>query len=224
MGDISKQELVGLIDYSALSADTTAEKVNKVCDDAILYGFHSVCINPCYVETARRSLEGSEVKVAAVLAYPLGATLSNVKAFEAIEYVNKGADELDMVMNIGAFKSGDLDLVERDIKSVVDAARGANAKTIIKVIIETGLLTGDEIIQASKLVKEAGADFVKSGTGWGKGATIGDVMLMRNAVGEGFGVKAAGGITTLKQCVDLVNAGANRIGTSSGLGIMREFE
>ncbi|MEE9593980.1 MAG: deoxyribose-phosphate aldolase [Candidatus Hydrothermarchaeales archaeon] len=224
MGDISKKELAGLIDYSALSADTTAEKVNKVCDDAILYGFHSVCINPCYIETARRSLEGSEVKVVAVLAYPLGATLSKVKAFEAIEYVNKGADELDMVMNIGAFKSGDLDLVKRDIRSVVDTARGANAKTVIKVIIETGLLTEDEIIQASKLVKEAGADFVKSGTGWGKGATIGDVMLMRNAVGDGFGVKAAGGITTLKQCVDLVNAGANRIGTSSGLTIMGEFE
>jgi len=224
MADLSKKELAGMIDYSALRADTTAEKVRDVCRDAILYGFHSVCINPCYIGPAKKSLEGSTVKVAAVLAYPLGATLPEVKAFEAKEYVNTGADELDMVMNIGAFKSGDLDLVKNDIESVVSAAKDASSDTLIKVIIETGLLSEEEIVNASSLVKESGADFVKSGTGWDKGATVHDVKLMRGAVGEPFGVKAAGGITTLSQCAELVDAGANRIGTSSGPAIMGEFE
>ncbi|MFQ5815626.1 MAG: deoxyribose-phosphate aldolase [Candidatus Hydrothermarchaeaceae archaeon] len=222
MDGFTKKDLAGMMDYSLLHAGATAEYVVKACDEAKKYGFHSVCINPSYIEIAKRSLEDSGVKVTAVLAYPLGATLPEVKAFEALEYVNRGADELDMVMDIGAFKSGDLELVEKEIKWVVEAGLSL-PRTVTKVIIETGLLTEDEIVTASKLVKKAGADFVKSGTGWGKGTSVRDVTLMRKAVGARFGVKAAGGIKTLKQTMDLVNAGANRIGTSSAVEIMKEF-
>jgi deoxyribose-phosphate aldolase len=216
---LSKKDIASIIDYSILQADATSGDVVKACGEAKKYGFNSVCINPNHIETAKRSLKGSGVKVTSVLAYPLGATLPEVKAFEAMEYVNRGADELDMVMNIGAFKSGDLELVEREIRWVVKAALSI-PRTITKVIIETGLLTEDEIVEASKLVKKAGADFVKSGTGWGKDATVRDITLMRRAVGKEFGVKAAGGIKTYKQAVELVDAGANRIGTSSAVELM----
>lgn len=223
MSRLNRKELAGMIDYSVLHADATGREVEDACAEAKKYGFNSVCINPTFIEIAKKSLAGSGVRVTSVLAYPLGATLPEVKAFEAMEYVTKGADELDMVMNIGTFKSGDLELAEKDIRWVVEAASKTRAGTIVKVIIETGLLSEGEIVRASKLVKKAGADFVKSGTGWGKGATVQDVKLIRKTVGKKFGVKAAGGIKTLKQARELVSAGANRIGTSSAASIMEEF-
>ncbi len=219
----TRKTLAGMIDYSVLHAHATVREVERACVEAREYGFNSVCINPTYIENAKKSLAGSGVRVTSVLAYPLGATLPEVKAFEAMEYVTKGADELDMVMNIGAFKSGELGLVEKDIMWVVDAARRTRAGTVVKVIIETGLLNENEIAKASKLVKRAGADFVKSGTGWGTGASVRDVRLIRRAVGKRFGVKAAGGIRTLRQTRDLIKAGANRIGTSSAVAIMKEL-
>lgn len=224
MGRLTQKKLVGMIDYSVLHPDATVADVEEACFEAKKYGFNSVCINPIHIEAARKALAGSGVRVTSVLAYPLGATLPEVKAFEAMEYVTRGADELDMVMNISAFKSGALDLVEKDIKWVVEAAAKTKAGTAVKVIIETGLLNPREIVAASRLVKKAGADFVKSGTGWGKGATVRDVRLIRKTVGKRFGVKAAGGIKTLRQAADLIKAGANRIGTSSAVEIMREFE
>ncbi len=217
---ISREQLAGMIDYSLLRAEATADQVKAICGEAKKYGFNSVCINPIYTKLARSALGESEVRVTAVLAYPLGATLPVVKAFEAMEYVSAGADELDMVMNIGAFKAGDYDLVEKEIGWVVDAAKLTREGTVVKVIIETGLLSDKEIPVASKLVKKAGADFVKSGTGWGKGATVEDIRIIRTAVGKRFGVKAAGGITTAKQALALIAAGANRIGTSSAVKIV----
>ncbi len=220
---MSRERLAGMIDYSLLRANATAGEIKRICAEAKKYGFNSVCINPDYIRLAKAELAGSDVGVTAVLAYPLGATLPVVKAFEAMEYVSAGADELDMVMNIGAFKSGDYKLVEKEIGWVADVAKRTKEDTVVKVIIETGFLKDNEIAIASKMVKKAGADFVKSGTGWGKGATAKDIKLIRKAVGKKFGVKAAGGIATAKQALELMAAGANRIGTSSAVKIMEEF-
>ena len=218
---LDKKRLARLIDHTLLRADATRDDIKRLCHEAKKFGFWSVCVNPTYVRLATEVLRGTEVKVCSVVGFPLGASVSEVKAFEAENAVKDGAREIDMVINIGALKSGDHELVKGDIQEVVDRAKGLEKGTIVKAIIEAGLLTQNEKMLACKLVKEAGAAFVKTSTGFnGSGATINDVRLIRAVVGPSFGVKAAGGIKTYRDAVSLIEAGANRIGTSSGVLII----
>jgi len=185
------------------------------------YDFASVCVNPTWVKHAKTGLEGSDVKVCTVVGFPLGATTSAVKAFETKEAVQNGADEIDMVINVGALKSGNLDLVESDIRAVVEAANG----TLVKVILETCLLTDEEKVKACQLAQKAGADFVKTSTGFSTGgATVEDVALMRKTVGPDMGVKASGGARSYEDALAFIEAGATRIGTSAGVAIMKGEE
>jgi deoxyribose-phosphate aldolase len=193
--------------------------VEELCDEAKSYGVYSVCVNSAWVPFAVNALRGTVVKVCSTVGFPLGASLSAVKAFEAQTVVGLGAAEVDMVMNIGALKSQDVSTVHDDIRQVVKACKGAP----VKVIIETGYLRDGEKVQACMLAREAGAAFVKTSAGFGSGgATLADVALMRKTVGERFGVKAAGGIRTFKDCIAMIDAGANRIGTSSAIQILKE--
>ena len=219
---ITKEQLVKLIDHTLLKPNATKDDITILCEEAKKYGFWSVCVNPTYVSLATKILGGSNVKVCSVVGFPLGANIPQVKAFEAERAITDGASEIDMVMNIGALKSRDYELVERDIRKVVERAK-ARKETIVKVIIETGLLTEDEKVLACGFVKEAGADFVKTSTGLNSsGATPHDVKLIRNTVGPNFGVKASGGIRSYRDAIKLVEAGANRLGTSSGVVIIAE--
>ena len=219
---ITKRELAKLIDYTLLKPDATRDDIVRFCEEAKEYSFWSVCVNPYYVSLASEILKNSDIKVCSVVGFPLGANASEVKTYEAEKAVNDGASEVDMVMNIGALKSGDYELVKRDIRKVVERVKSQKG-TIVKVIIETGLLTNDEKTLACKLVKEAGADFVKTSTGFNThGATVHDVRLIRKTVGAHFGVKASGGIKTYEDAVKLIRAGATRIGTSSGVTIIGE--
>ena len=207
------------IDHTLLKPDTTVEDIKKICEEAKEYTFFSVCINPSYVKLSKELLDGSDTKVCTVIGFPLGATTSEVKSFETKDAINNGADEVDMVINIGALKSGDYDLVKEDIQAVVDAADG---QALVKVIIESALLTSDEIMTASKLSKEAGADFVKTSTGFnGGGATEEAVALMRMTVGEDLGVKASGGIRSREDALKMIEKGATRLGASSGVKIIQ---
>lgn len=218
---LDKKRLARLIDHTLLRADATRDDIKRLCYEAKKFGFWSVCVNPTYVRLATEILRRTEVKVCSVVGFPLGASVSEVKAFEAENAVKDGAREIDMVVNIGALKSGDHELVKGDIQEVVDRAKGLEKGTIVKAIIEAGLLTQNEKMLTCKLVKEAGADFVKTSTGFnGSGATINDVRLIRAVVGPSFGVKAAGGIKTYRDAVSLIEAGANRIGTSLGVLII----
>ena len=204
-----------LIDYTILKADTTREGVQKVLDEALQHDYASVCINPYWVPLAADVLKNSDVKVCTVIGFPLGANTTNTKVFETKDAIANGAEEVDMVINIGELKAGQYDIVQKDIKAVVEAAKG---KALVKVIIEICLLTKEEIEIVSKIVKEAGADFIKTSTGFSTGgATVEDVALMRKHVGEQVGVKASGGVRTKEQIEAMVEAGANRIGTSNGL-------
>lgn len=212
-------KLERFIDHTLLKPDTTVEDIKKICEEAIEYNFFSVCINPSYVKLSKELLDGSETKVCTVIGFPLGATTSEVKSYETKDAINNGADEVDMVINIGALKSGDYDLVKEDIQAVVDAADG---QALVKVIIESALLTSDEIVTASKLSKEAGADFVKTSTGFnGGGATEEAVALMRMTVGEDLGVKASGGIRSREDALKMIEKGATRLGASSGVKIIQ---
>jgi deoxyribose-phosphate aldolase len=212
-------ELAKFIDHTILKPEATAEDIERLCREAKEYGFAAVCINPHYVRSAAKFIEGSELKVCGVVGFPLGATSTSAKGYEAQEQVYSGAQELDMVMNIGALKDKRYEVVRDDIQLVVRSAQGA----LVKVIIETCLLTDDEKITAARIVQEAGAQFVKTSTGFNKaGATVEDVKLLRRAVGDSFGVKASGGIRDLKTTEALITAGANRIGTSSGVAIIEE--
>ncbi|TWT26190.1 deoxyribose-phosphate aldolase [Planomicrobium sp. CPCC 101110] len=211
--------IASYIDHTLLKAETTQEQIIQLCKEADQYKFASVCVNPAWVETAAAELQESTVKVCTVIGFPLGASTAETKAFETADAISKGADEIDMVINIGALKSGNSDLVKKDIQAVVDAARG---KAIVKVIIETALLTDDEKVKASQLSKEAGADFVKTSTGFSTGgATVEDVKLMRETVGAELGVKASGGVRSLEDVQAMIEAGASRIGASSGVQIMQ---
>ena len=212
-------KLESFIDHTLLKPDTTVEDIKKICEEAKEYNFFSVCINPSYVKLSKELLDGSDTKVCTVIGFPLGATTSEVKSFETKDAINNGADEVDMVINIGALKSGDYDLVKEDIQAVVDAADG---QALVKVIIESALLTSDEIMTASKLSKEAGADFVKTSTGFnGGGATEEAVALMRMTVGEDIGVKASGGIRSREDALKMIEKGATRLGASSGVKIIQ---
>ena len=210
-----------IIDHTLLKPEATRDQIVQLCREAREYGFAAVCVNPSYVKLAAELLRGSSVKVCSVVGFPLGATLPEVKAYEARRAIEEGAAEIDMVINIGALKSGDLELVKRDIASVVDVchARGA----LCKVIIEAALLTDEEKVLACQLAKAAGADYVKTSTGFGPGgATVQDVALMRRTVGPEMGVKAAGGIRSYEAAKSMVEAGATRIGASAGVKIVRE--
>lgn len=214
------QQLAKLIDQSLLKPDVTKKDVMAFCKKAEEYGFWSVCINPIYVALAARLLRETAVKVTSVVGFPLGASVSEVKALEAEKAVKDGANEIDVVMNIGAFKSQEFDLVKKDISMVVKRVKSLK-DIIVKVIIETGLLTDYEKIVACQIVKESGADYVKTSTGFnGPGATVEDIKLIRKSVGGDFGIKASGGIRTRKDMIKMVEAGANRIGTSSGVEII----
>lgn len=219
MLDISREQLAKVIDSTLVSATATRSDVEKLCMEAVQYGFGCVVVNPVYVKLAASLLEGTNVKVCSTVSFPYGVALPEVKALEAIKAVEDGACELDMVVNLGALKSGDYELVRRDIRAVVDVKR-LFEDVIVKVIIETPLLTIEEKITACKIVKEAGADFVKTSTGLFGGATVEDVRLMRQVVGKDLGVKAAGGIRTYADAVAMIKAGANRIGTSTAKAII----
>ena len=207
-----------LIDHTLLKSDASAEQIKKICAEARQYGFMSVCVNPARVELVHKELEGSGVKTCCVIGFPLGATLSSVKAFEAQEAIKLGSEEVDMVINIGAVKDGNWELVESDICAVVEAASG---KALVKVIIETCLLTDEEKIKACECAMRAKADFVKTSTGFSTaGATEHDVKLMRNVVGDSMGVKASGGVRTPEDAEKFIAAGASRLGTSNGVKLL----
>lgn len=206
--------LASLIDHTMLKADATTDIIKKYCKEAREYGFASVCVNTCQVPLAAEELKGSEVGVCCVVGFPLGAMLSKAKAYEAMEAVNAGATEVDMVIDIGALKDQNYDLVRDDIKGVVDASQGR----VVKVILETCLLTKEEIVKVCELSVEAGADFVKTSTGFStNGAVVEDVALMKQTVGTRAKVKASGGIRTREEALAMIEAGADRIGAGNGI-------
>jgi deoxyribose-phosphate aldolase len=214
------QDFARIVDHTQLRPEATVDQIVRLCEEAREFSFGSVMVNPCYVALAASKLRGSNVKIGAVVGFPLGATLTNVKVFEAGEAMRLGATEIDMVMNIGALKSGDRELVQSDIRAVAEIVHAHHA--LLKVILETVLLTNDEKILACEISEKAGADFVKTSTGFlGGVATVEDVALMRRAVT--IGVKASGGIRTAADARKMVEAGANRLGTSSGVNIIHEL-
>lgn len=215
---MNNKELAKMIDHTLLKPEAKEEDVKKLCEEALEYNFASVCVNPTYVPIASEMLKGSDVKVCTVIGFPLGANSSQTKAFESGDAIKNGAEEVDMVINIGAVKSGQWEKVENDIKAVVESAKD---KALVKVILETCLLTDDEKVKACECSVKAGADFVKTSTGFSKsGATIEDVKLMRQTVGKGLGVKASGGVRDREGALSMIEAGATRIGASSGIKIV----
>ncbi|WP_077327060.1 deoxyribose-phosphate aldolase [Virgibacillus siamensis] len=211
-------DLATYIDHTQLKPETTEEKIKQIVSEAKTHGFASVCVNPYWVSYCHKHLNGTDVKVCTVIGFPLGATTTKVKEFETKQAIQDGASEVDMVINVGALKSGDDQTVLHDIRAVVEAA-GENILT--KVIIETSLLTEDEKVLACKLAKQAGADFVKTSTGFsGGGATVEDIKLMRETVGPDMGVKASGGVRSLEDTKAMIDAGATRIGASAGVDII----
>ena len=212
--------LAKMIDHTLLKPDATPDQVAQLCYEARKYSFASVCVNPAWVSLCSQLLQGSPVKVCSVIGFPLGASTPEVKAFEAQKAIEQGAAEIDMVINIGAVKSRDLELVGRDIRGVVQTCHDRGA--IVKVIIETVLLTDEEKTISCLIAKEAGADFVKTSTGFaGGGATVHDVELMRRVVGPEMGVKASGGVRTFEDAESMIKAGATRIGASAGVKILQ---
>jgi deoxyribose-phosphate aldolase len=214
-------EVASYIDHTLLKPDATGSEIDRLCEDAAEWRFATVCVNPTWVARAARRLKGTGVGVCSVVGFPLGATTSEVKQFEARRAIYDGAAEIDMVLNVGALKSGDVRLVSDDIRLVVAACVPCGVTS--KVILETALLTDEEKVTACTLAKAAGADFVKTSTGFGPGgATAADVALMRRIVGEDMGVKASGGVRDLEQMKAMVAAGATRIGASAGVRIVKE--
>jgi len=215
---MNKFELARYIDHTLLKPDAKEGDIIKLCKEALEYKFASVCVNASYVKLAYSFLQGTEVRVCTVVGFPLGATTKEAKAFEASQAIENGAAEIDMVINVGALKSGKPDAVKEDIKAVVDVCKD---KALLKVIIETCLLTDEEKVTACLLSMEAGADFVKTSTGFGPGgATAEDIALMREVVGKYMGVKASGGIRDYKKTMEMVKAGATRIGASASVAIV----
>lgn len=216
----TKESLAAYMDHTLLKADASKEQILKVCEEAKKYHFASVCVNSCWISLVAKELEGTGVTPCCVVGFPLGAMMTSAKATETRDAVAAGAREIDMVIHVGAIKSGDWDTVKEDI-AAVNAAKGA-AK--LKVILETCLLTDEEKVRACEISKEAGADFVKTSTGFSAGgATATDVALMRRTVGEMMGVKASGGIRTLDDALDMIEAGASRLGVSAGVKIVEEL-
>ena len=216
------QAVARRIEHTLLRPEVTRGEISQICEEATYYGFALVMVNPCHLALASKLLRDTRVKVGTVIGFPLGATLTTVKRFEALEALRLGADELDMVLNIGSLKSGDRTLVECDISSLVEVTHQAGA--LLKVILETALLTNDEKKLACELCLVANADFVKTSTGFGPtGATVEDVALLRRVVGNRARVKAAGGIRTAADAAAMISAGADRIGCSSSVSIVREL-
>lgn len=217
----AKIDLARMIDHTLLKSEAKPDDIRRLCGEGIKYGFATICVNPCYVKLVSEELIGSKVKVCSVSGFPLGANKPELKVKEAESGCRDGASEIDMVINVGALKSGDHSSIEKEIKLILKAiGRGK----ILKVILETSLLTSEEKITGAKIVKESGAHFVKTSTGFGPGgATVEEVALLRKTVGENFGVKASGGIRDCKKTLELIQAGANRIGTSSGVKIIEEY-
>jgi len=212
-------EIAKMIDHTLLKADATKEQIEQLCLEAKEYQFASVCVNPTWVSYASEMLTGAGVDVCTVIGFPLGATTPETKAFETKNAIENGATEVDMVINIGALKDGNDSLVEKDIQAVVHAAKG---KALVKVIIETSLLTDEEKVRACKLAVQAGTDFVKTSTGFSTGgATVKDIALMRGTVGSEIGVKASGGVRSAEDAKNMIEAGATRIGASSGIAIVK---
>lgn len=216
----TKEQLAKFMDHTLLKPDATRGQLEKLCSEAREYGTFSVCINPCNLKPASELLEGSGVKLCTVVGFPLGQMTSEAKAFETSEAVFAGADEIDMVINVGRVKDGDLEYVREDIQSVVNAAQGR----LTKVILETSLLTKTEIAEVSRIAKACGADFVKTSTGFStSGAKLEDVRLMRETVSADMGVKASGGIRTLADALAMIEAGATRLGVSASIEILEEL-
>lgn len=219
---MDKIQLNKYIDHTILKPETTKNQIIKICEEAKQYHFASVCVNPWYASLVSEQLRGTDVKTCIVIGFPLGANSTEIKARETDDAIKHGAQEIDMVLNVGALKSGDLSGIETDISAVVNMAKG---KALVKVILETCLLTNEEIVQSCLIAKKVGADFVKTSTGFNSaGATIEHVALMRKTVGSSMGVKASGGIRTLQFALDLIKAGASRIGASAGVAILKEYE
>ncbi|WP_228409659.1 deoxyribose-phosphate aldolase [Radiobacillus deserti] len=207
-----------MIDHTALKPETNKSDIDKLLAEAKEYEFASVCVNPYWVAYCAEALNGTPVKVCTVIGFPLGATTTETKVFETIQAIKNGATEVDMVVNVGAIKNREWDIVEKDIQAVVAAANG---KAISKVILETALLTEEEKVKACQISKEAGADFVKTSTGFsGGGATVEDIALMRKTVGPDMGVKASGGVRDRETTDAMIKAGATRIGASAGVAIV----
>lgn len=205
------------IDHTLLKQNATLPQIEELCKQALEYDFASVCVNPYYVSTCAKLLKGSDVKVCTVIGFPLGSNTSKIKALETQDAINNGAQEIDMVLNVSALKNKDYDVVYEDIKAVVEAANG----TLVKVILETCLLTKDEIVKACELSMKANAQFVKTSTGFSTGgATVEDVTLMAKTVSPLLKVKASGGVRSYQDAMDMIEAGASRIGTSNGIAIM----
>ncbi|GIO16136.1 deoxyribose-phosphate aldolase [Cohnella xylanilytica] len=215
---LSDEQLAGYIDHTLLKPESARDAIEKLCEEAKTYRFATVCVNPYWVGLAAKLLAGSGVGVTTVVGFPLGATTTKAKAAETEDAIANGATEIDMVVNVGALKSGMFDEVEKDIAGVVAASGG---RAVVKVILETGLLTDEEKVKGCELSKSAGADFVKTSTGFGPGgATAEDIALMRRTVGPGMGVKASGGVRDADACRAMIAAGATRIGASSGVAIV----
>lgn len=219
--EINKKSVAGIIDHTLLKPNAQEAQIIKLCEEAKEYGFASVCVNPTHIALCAEQLKGTDVAVCTVIGFPLGANTSAVKAFEAQDAIANGATEVDMVVNVGAVKDGKWDFVQDDIAAVVKAANG----TLVKVIIETCLLTDEEKAQVSKVAKAAGADFVKTSTGFSTGgATPHDVAIMREAVGPELGVKASGGIHNADEAIACIKAGATRLGCSAGIAVVGGLE
>jgi len=213
-------DIAKYIDHTILKPEATIEEVKKLCREAKEYNFASVCVNACYTKLVSTELRGSDVKTCVVVGFPLGAMTKEAKAFETSDAIKNGANEIDMVINVGALKDKDYVLLKEDIEAVVNAAKG---KAIVKVIIEACLLTDEEKVKACEISKEAKADFVKTSTGFSSGgATKEDIALMRKTVGPDLGVKASGGVRDYKTAMDMINAGASRIGASASITIVSE--
>ena len=213
-------DIVKYIDHTILKPEATVEDVKKLCKEAREYNFASVCVNGCYAKLVSTELSGSDVKTCVVVGFPLGAMTKEAKAFETTQAIENGATEIDMVINVGALKDKNYELLKEDIEAVVNAAKG---KAIVKVIIETCLLTDEEKVKACEISKEAKAEFVKTSTGFSSGgATKEDIALMRKTVGPDLGVKASGGVRDYKTAMDMINAGASRIGASASIAIVSE--
>lgn len=219
---MNKEEFAPYIDHTGLKPDLLTTDIKKLCNEAIEYSFASVCVNPYYVSTAKEFLKYSKVKVCTVVGFPLGATTTEVKVLEASQAIKNGAAEIDMVLNIGALREKKFDYVEKEIKTICESCKG---KAFVKVIIETCLLDNNQIIKACELAVSAGADYVKTSTGFSlSGAKESDVALMKETVGNSIGIKASGGIKDLDSLINMIKAGATRIGTSSSVNIMNEID
>lgn len=226
--NMTPAELARSIDHTLLKPDATVSDINRLCEEAKKYAFACVCVNPCYIELAVDLLEGTPVKVCTVVSFPLGADSTSTKVHAALDAVRRGAKEVDFVINIGALKSGQLEFVRDDIRSVVDAIRREEIELghdlVVKAIIEMPLLTDEQKASVTRIIEMTDADFVKTSTGYGpRGVTVEDVKFLRGVVSPEMGVKASGGIRTIDQALDLLFAGANRLGTSAGAAIMEQM-